>query len=624
MIPPTINADRDATPGEKRVFRLLQDALLPDDDYLVWYEPNVMNRYTDFLIFSQKAGLLVMEVKDWVISNISSANPEVFTGHFYGRYQSVRNPLQQARETVYRIMELVKQVPQLSTKQWGKGRNPFPIGHCVCFTNIPRSAAEKKGLLHNNQILGTNQALFSDDLQFDTDDPHARRDFIAKLKKAFTIVFEFDPLTYPQLQALRYAIFPEVRVNTHKIRKLRTADGEALMRTLDLEQERTAKGIGEGHRIIKGVAGSGKTLVLACRARYLRQLHPDWNILIVCYNISLRQYLRQLLNSMQDGKGDDGIEIDHFHGLVKRLTGANLRILENEEQEAYDIRIGTILKGAIASTEVRRGLYHAILVDEGQDFVTEWMQGLSQLLNEESDSLLFCFDPAQNVFGKKKPNWKTAGFKVQGKKPTLLKKSYRNTVEILRAATIFARIEQQAAVPEENIIDATLFPDLETERHGPLPELSVYRNDEAMAEDIVEKISTLIRDQVCGFEDIGILYTEGKYFPNHLIHSFSKVFDRGKIYWATENREAKLNLDVSLETVKLLTIESCKGLEFRVVFLAGVDNLPRKSRAESIDRSLLYVGLTRAQDLLYLGATEMEGFAIELKAVLDGLRERQE
>ncbi|RMH34928.1 MAG: DNA helicase II, partial [Gammaproteobacteria bacterium] len=119
---------------------------------------------------------------------------------------------------------------------------------------------------------------------------------------------------------------------------------------------------------------------------------------------------------------------------------------------------------------MKKGIYDAILVDEGQDFATEWMQGLSQLLNERSDSLLFCYDPAQNVFGRKKPNWKTAGFKVQGKKPTELKKSYRNTVEILQVATRFCKLEERVAQEQktDNPIDITLFPD-PLPRHGKLP-----------------------------------------------------------------------------------------------------------------------------------------------------------
>ena len=38
---------------------------------------------------------------------------------------------------------------------------------------------------------------------------------------------------------------------------------------MDLQQEQLARSMGEGHRVIHGVAGSGKTMILGYRAQYL-------------------------------------------------------------------------------------------------------------------------------------------------------------------------------------------------------------------------------------------------------------------------------------------------------------------------------------------------------------------
>ena len=54
MIPESISSNSEATNGEKKIFRIFQDALIPDEDYLIWYEPKVIDRYTDFLIFFSK------------------------------------------------------------------------------------------------------------------------------------------------------------------------------------------------------------------------------------------------------------------------------------------------------------------------------------------------------------------------------------------------------------------------------------------------------------------------------------------------------------------------------------------------------------------------------------------
>ena len=44
-----------------------------------------------------------------------------------------------------------------------------------------------------------------------------------------------------------------------------------IVRVMDLQQEQLARSMGEGHRVIHGVAGSGKTMILGYRAQYLAQ-----------------------------------------------------------------------------------------------------------------------------------------------------------------------------------------------------------------------------------------------------------------------------------------------------------------------------------------------------------------
>lgn len=628
MIPESISTNTMATAGEKRVFKILRDALHSDEENIVWYEPKALNRYTDFIVWSQDSGLLVIEVKDWGISQITSVTPEHFKGTFYGGVEKTEhNPLSQARVVSNQIKGQLQKIPSFIHIDGDyKNKLKFPVGHCAIFTNITRQQAESKGLL-NNQILGENQALFADDLDFDTDDRNKCKDFSFKLRRALTFKFRFDPLGYNELKSLRFAIFPEVRVNVGQIRqKLRTSKDEDLLKTLDLQQEQTAKSLGEGHRVLKGVAGSGKSLVLACRAKYLHQLHPEWNILVVCYNISLRQYLNQLikLSGIPDNEDNDEnkIKVRHYHSLVKELTGANLSKKEKETNEDYDKRVGEILKNQIALDKVKKGSYQAILMDEGQDFITEWVQGLTQLLDEKTDSLLFCFDLAQNVFGRKRPNWKTAGMKVQGKKPTELKQSYRNTVEILLTATKFAKMEVPIITDNDESLDQMLFPELATNRHGDLPKLIKKNSVEEEISYVLGEIDQLIKNEGLMFSDIGVLLASNeKNLPILFEKAFLNKFGDGNLYWATKDRDSKVNLDIFSPTTKIMTVESSKGLEFRAVFFIGVDTMPRASRDEEAERRLAYVGMTRAQDNLYILHKTQNGFVAEIESAINAAKE---
>ena len=65
---------------------------------------------------------------------------------------------------------------------------------------------------------------------------------------------------------------------------------------MDRRQERVAEHLGWGYRILRGVAGSGKTLVLTHRARHLHRLFPNWNILLLCYNRLLANALERMVD----------------------------------------------------------------------------------------------------------------------------------------------------------------------------------------------------------------------------------------------------------------------------------------------------------------------------------------
>ena len=85
-------------------------------------------------------------------------------------------------------------------------------------------------------------------------------------------------LSLPQIDRVRWNLFPEVRVAvqgalfaTHRCTSRRRTAAELpdILRVMDLQQEQLARSLGDGHRVIHGVAGSGKTMILGYRAEYL-------------------------------------------------------------------------------------------------------------------------------------------------------------------------------------------------------------------------------------------------------------------------------------------------------------------------------------------------------------------
>ena len=75
MHPEDIEDLENTTTGERRVF-FLREAARPDSDFIGWYEPAIgeQGREPDFVLFGNQLGLLVLEVKDWLIDQIEEAD----------------------------------------------------------------------------------------------------------------------------------------------------------------------------------------------------------------------------------------------------------------------------------------------------------------------------------------------------------------------------------------------------------------------------------------------------------------------------------------------------------------------------------------------------------------------
>lgn len=621
MFPESISASSTATKGEKRLFHLLQEALQPDEDFFVWYDLTVGGKHPDFIVYGQHLGLLIIEVKDWALKQIKEINPDKFTVDMSGNIQKCDSPLSQARKAYLQLMDKVKRYPSLlHSDGQHKGQPRFPIGYCAAFSEITREVATNAGI---TEALPPLQCLFADDLNFDPLDRSQQQAFRQKLIPGFNITVQFkgEPLEDKDLKILRYAIFPEVRISDVRTAAKNTSISD--IRILDQEQEKVAKSIGAGHRILKGVAGSGKTLVVAARAKYLKQCHPDWRILVVCYNVSLSKYLRRLIEISGDSMDLSDIDVFHFLGLVKDTISMGFGRNNDESFEDWEVRVtetfcdaaNFLTRSVEQDARERCGIYDAILVDEGQDFTLDMVRGLVSLLNENTDSLLFCYDPSQNVFGRETPRWKEAGLQVQGKRPVQLETSYRNTSEVMELATRFAKIQSQQEISLESILAPKRI-----ERHGRAPVMIQLANDEHICHYILDEIDECIRMGICDWSDIGILYANYHTdFPMTFNAAFYKRFrfaGTDRLFWVNQSYETRHNLDLAAPSVKMCTIESSKGLEFKVVFFVGLDLMPRYKRDPETERRLAYVAMTRAQEYLHLPVVETSSFVSEVKALL--------
>jgi superfamily I DNA and RNA helicase len=92
---------------------------------------------------------------------------------------------------------------------------------------------------------------------------------------------------------------------------------------LDLREERNAHSLGEGHRLVYGVAGSGKTVILIARARHVTQ-YPNKQVLILCFNRALAEYFQRLFAQTTN------VTCLNFHRWGSQRNGVRFREMSIE------------------------------------------------------------------------------------------------------------------------------------------------------------------------------------------------------------------------------------------------------------------------------------------------------
>ncbi|RYD74017.1 MAG: hypothetical protein EOP84_20610 [Verrucomicrobiaceae bacterium] len=283
------------TPGERRFGQRLKTHL--EDDYIVWFNVPVgrMRRYPDFVVLHPGRGLLVLEVKDFKIADLRKLDKlrwEIFRG---GKPKTEANPLEQARQCMIELVNQLQSDPQLCSGVGAyHGKLAFPYGWGVVLSEITRKQWNELLTEEEQELVLPGRRLICKDEMTESVDPLA---FQERLWGMFEHRFE-EPMTLPQMERVRWHLFPEVRVGErHQSQLFEDEPVPDLVRVLDLQQEQLARNLGSGHRVIHGVAGSGKTLILGYRCV---QLANSLNkpALVLCYNISLAARLRRSMKTV--------------------------------------------------------------------------------------------------------------------------------------------------------------------------------------------------------------------------------------------------------------------------------------------------------------------------------------
>jgi hypothetical protein len=600
--------------GEKRFSERLEQKL--EDDYLLWYDVPIGPKQIkpDFAVLHPERGLLVLEVKDWKPENIQSADKTQFTLITpYGLVKQT-NPLMQAESNTYRVKEELERDPALRNPPSHRhaGKLIMPWGHGVVLTNVRRKQFIDGKL---DEVIPAHLVICSDEM-YETVEAES---FQQRLWAMFPHAFPCK-LTLPQIDRVRWHMFPELRVEWGEGQFGLPYDTETqaapaiaipdLIRVMDTQQEQLARSLGDEHRIIHGVAGSGKTMILGYRAIHLaRSLAKP--ILILCYNKTLAARLDQLMGE----RGlSDKVQVYNFHKWCLKMLEAYHEPLPPQGDGFFEAMVERVMHG-VDSGRIPRFQYGAVLIDEGHDFEPEWYRLIVQMVDPDTNALLVLYDDAQNIYGKAdRPafTWKSVGVQAQGR-TTILRINYRNTLEILSVARRFAHtlLDERPGDGDDGV---PLISPESAGRRGAIPEL--IRVDNARAE-LQAVVAHLRREHQHGrpFSDMVVIFRhtwEGE--------KIQEALQQAGIPQRLANSVGKRSLFGDEDSVKLISMHSSKGLEFPVVIIPHLGSVPKPGQDEAQEARLLYVAMTRATEQLLLIHHEESVFTARIRASINDIQ----
>jgi len=276
-----LNEEHCQKNGEKLVCNALK--ALPDD-WIVYAQPTLIHeneqRFPDFVILGKELGFAVLEVKDWVkIEKILPLKAYVWDSKLGSREEEP--PHLQARKAAHVLVNKLQQDKDLINHT---GKLPFPYRYIGVLPFQPLST-----ITQLSKVWGEGYILGESDLK-------NANELKVKLLKIPVPQKNFTNLTQNQFDAIRAAINPQLilrePISNFVKGILDELQEKVIYEPLILLQEQAAKQaqeVGLYVRLVRGVAGTGKTDVLILRAKWLAEEHPEKTILVTTYNKPLSQ-----------------------------------------------------------------------------------------------------------------------------------------------------------------------------------------------------------------------------------------------------------------------------------------------------------------------------------------------
>ena len=394
------------TKGELILLRFLESSL--DNSFEVYFNPYMNGDKPDVVIVRKRHGVLIIEVKDWNLDayRLDERKHWILKDNSSTRVSSPIEQVLKYKENLYTL-----HLDELFEKRILDYRFMNVISCAVYFHNATQTKVED--LLVNPYLTDSKyQKFLKKNIKLIGNDTLTKEKFDQILWSLYILSGSESKMFSDSLyESITHFLLP----TTHQAECGKHIDYLKKQKQIIQRNDRN-------EFVVEGVEGSGKTTVLARRAvqEYLKWKNDEYEpqILILTYNITLTNFIRDKINQVQENFEWKSFTILNYHHFIgNQLNNLDVSIVlpQNEsmgnfserrkltpKQSQYldrhyysNLQLFLNLKDTICSANLQ---YDAILIDEIQDYKYNWFEILKKTFLKDGGDFILFGDEKQNIY----------------------------------------------------------------------------------------------------------------------------------------------------------------------------------------------------------------------------------
>lgn len=408
-------------PTEGEVFLLEFLSINFDKSVEVYFQPCFNGDRPDIVLISPKSGVIIIEVKDWNLDLYSVDEKNKWSVNLASGRQSIKSPFAQVFAYKKNFFDI--HVNGLLEKNLKNDAFFKMINTYVYFHHGSKSAIDLLYESNTNRLRDEareNEESFKrTEIEFNCYE--RRREGINRAKQKFErdMSLSIHKANLKKIKfpiAAKESVFDDSVYNEFK-RLLNPPyhyASEGKPPNYTEKQRRLIQSASKARVKICGLAGSGKTVVLAGRAVNAHKRHGG-RVLILTFNITLGSYIHDRISAVREDFSWSAFDINNYHRFITialnnadipieapehlRYDGTNRHMAQKislqREQYFEDTYYSNtrVFEGAEVNTK-----YDTILIDEIQDYKPEWIKIIRSYFLEENGEMLLFGDEKQNIY----------------------------------------------------------------------------------------------------------------------------------------------------------------------------------------------------------------------------------